>query len=249
MKIMEPIITKEELTKLYWQRQLTQKEIANQLGVWDAEISNWMRYYKIPRRSIAERHALKVDFSDQRTLSYILGVLLGDGSILYNKKWRTHQIVMNTTSKLFGESFKEALKKIALSPFLWRVNRKQEKKQWSPVYRVGASSWKIVNWYQGLTLEEISIFVCKSKTLMCKFLKGFYESEGCYYKKNKTCSMSNSNEKNINLVAQLLGKLNIHYGIYSHKRSENRKTEFQIYMNTKESQKFLSAIKPCIKNP
>jgi len=241
---MEPLLTKDELEHLYWEERLTQKQIGDRLGVWDAHISDWMRQYHLAVRPISERHAHRINLAMNETLAYFLGIMYGDGGIFDNAKWRTHQVILNTTSKELALSFYKTLCVMGLHPYRFRINRKKENLNWNPIFRIGASSRQVVEWYKNLTLLDLYTLLKTTKQVSA-FLRGIYESEGTWYR--QSCFISNRNRELVALISWLLIKIGIPHKIYHNKRKNA--TDIQIYINKTNSVKFLELVKPCIKKP
>lgn len=237
------IPTKDELENLYWDNRLNQREISEVYKVWDACVSGWMKQYDIPVRSLSERNQKIVDLTMNERMAYILGIMFGDGGVFYNRKWRTYQVVLNTVSKPFAESFKSSLKEIGLAPCLWIVKRANGRHKQQ--YRVNASSKMFVDWFRKIDIQSVENLLHQSLSFTITFLRGFYESEGTYSK--DCCFLSNRNKELVNLVSKLLLKIGIEHRIYFHKR--NNGTDILIYINKRFSPKFLSLIQPVIKKP
>jgi hypothetical protein len=203
-----------------------------------------MRQYQLPIRLKSEQKALPVDLSKNETVAYFLGIMCGDGGVFDNAKWHTHQIILNTTSQEFASSFYQTLVAMGLHPYQFNIKRKKENPNWNPVIRVGASSWRLVNWYKSLSLPNIQSLLTSDQCITA-FLRGIYESEGTWYR--QCCFIANRSQELVNLVSYLLDKIAIPHRIYYSKR--NNGTDIQIYINKTNSTRFLDLIKPCIKKP
>lgn len=234
------------LHSLYWDKYLSQLKIAQLLGCSKRNIEVWMKKLKIPTRDRGSAISLgyvrpKLNLS--KSLTYILGVLLGDGYItIYKRKdGARYKVGLNVKDKIFAIRFLNALKEINLKP-----NLCQDAKL---LYRVGAYSKIFVEWFKNLNLTRIEHLVDKKKCYMISFLRGFYESEGYYNSNNKTISISNTDKEILKLVSKFLSKLNIFSKIYGPYKKENgwRDEYCLVITKRKDSKRFLRLIKSCIK--
>ncbi len=244
-------ISRIMLIKLYNKKYMSTLEIAKRYNCSQWTIWNLMKGYKIKRRSANEYHEwkevanlIKPDLSISEDISYILGVILGDGWV-YNKK-HSYSVNLDSIDRVFCEEFKMALKRIGLNPCLIKKNRK--------VWRTTATSKLFYIWYKSLKTKDI-----KNIALMhpIKFVKGFYESEGCLslYKEKKhgyryyNITIANTQKTLMNLTMKLLNQLNFHPTIHKRNIEPPRKNIWAISIaKQKEVPIFLEIIKPCIKN-
>jgi len=186
---------------------------------------------------------------------YVLGVCKGDGSVC--KAGRYHyRIQLQANEKRFVEEFARALKEIGLNPsrVTSYINNAGNR-----TYRVKACSKAFYSWFLSLTSDDIKTFLV-TKQAIGKFIKGFYESEGSLteaYKNYHRIIMYNSKIENLDLAQSLLKKmkfkprLNGPYTFLTHPPSGKtiEATIFQLHINgNREVKRFLSIIKPCIKN-
>lgn len=214
-----------------------------------------MKKNNIKRRNANEYHnwknvdnSIKPDFNNIKSLSYILGVLLGDGWV-YNSGYN-YSICLENTKKLFCETFSRELKKLNLNPGILRRKRKS-------IWRTTATSKSFYIWFKSLNLSDIKEISAKYPI---EFIKGFYESEGSlfinksskgkyvYYYPNLV--MVNTREDLIHLTAELLLNLGFNPKINLRKpRLKHHKNIYALNVNRKEELiRFLNLIKPCIKN-
>lgn len=252
------MITREELERMYWREGESTRTIAKKLGVGHDAVIDLMVKYNIPRRSLSEARSLAFkkkrltptwkypDLSNRLALSYIIGVLLGDGHVRYHPEGGG-LILLCQTKKEFAKSFEDALKKIYLNP--------RTRTQLSDYYKDGfifyttAHSRPFVDWYLGLSLQDKEKIVGENKNTMKEFIRGFYESEGTnYIKKTKIkgktylgqgISICSFNEDLLDLVAKLLKKLDFDFG---------RSKRMLRTSRTHQVIRFVKMIKPCIKN-
>lgn len=243
-------ISKRELTKFYNGEKLSTITLAQNYGCSQWTIWNLMKLYGIKRRNSYSFHKwkevgnlIKPHFEDLQTLSYVIGVLLGDGWI-YNKN-HTYFISLEANDKFFCNNFKMALSKLNLNPCMF-----VKKKGW----RVVATSKLFYLWVKSLTIKKIRKFVLKYPH---EFLRGFYESEGCLYivKSGKKSSrlkivMVNTRKDLIILTKDLLKIFDFTPKIHiSKSRNKNWKSIWVLGLyRQKEVLRFLKDINPSNKN-
>ena len=176
-------------------------------------------------------------------LCYIIGVVLGDGSLSKNNRIR-----LGVTNKEFALSFHDCLRKLNFKPSIWL--QKRQKENWSDVWRVGVSNEKLFVFLKDLTIKKIEK-VMNNKENSIQFLKGFYESEGVLLSNRNHIHITNTNLEIMKLVFGLLKKFNLRaklYGPYGPYRSQ-KISYYRISLHFKNDvERFLELIKPCIKN-
>jgi len=172
-------------------------------------------------------------FSDKNVLSYIIGVLEGDGS----KAKGNERVTLNVKDKKFAEEFANALQKIGIRP-KWGI---YQEKNGTVMWRVFANSKILCEWYNALDVEKL---VLSSDNTIKMFLKGFFESEGMFDSKRMRIHIYNSNLKRIGITIKCLEKLGFKVSI------DKAPTEYVIRIlgGAKEVKRFLHSIKPCIKS-
>jgi len=169
------------------------------------------------------------------TLAYILGVVMGDGSIVVSPP--RYEVRLQTTQHDFNLAFAATLQEIGLHPktYGWRNT--------SITY---AFSKAIVEW---LKQVDRSAFLT-TNSLRAAFVRGFYESEGgCYHTGYSwQIVMSNTNRDLIDLVQCCLQELGYNFHLRSHQPGNGRKVLFMLHKATKsEVERFFKEINPCIK--
>jgi intein-encoded DNA endonuclease-like protein len=184
-------------------------------------------------------------------LSYILGVLLGDGSAYYNNGHG--RIILTAKDREFIIAFEKALKNIGLNPKLYITERNGKH-----YYKIEAYSTIFVDWYKKLTYEKIKEMLSE-KEFVVSFLRGFIDSEGSvFYNKRGNNKYLNVRIHNTNLnllkfVQNLILELGFHCAILKEKRriTENRlhhHTSYHIFIKggNLEANRFIATIKPNI---
>lgn len=175
-------------------------------------------------RSYAEENTIKVDFSKKRILSYILGVIDGDGS--HDKKYT---IGLEVKSAEFADKFYKALQKIGLRPGRGtRSNRERE--------TVWASSVQLVKWYMKMDYERRLEWL-ESDERGWKYIEGRYESDGNLSKGTaRICSYDDRAKK---FLSDLLKSLDIGCSIQQN----------NVYVYKAYADNFFNNINPVIRNP
>jgi len=193
------------------------------------------------------------DLSSSKDLYYILGVVLGDGSV--GKEGRNYTIKLNQTEKDFAQTFKSALTRIGLHPSCFTVERPPPSKKLQ--YVVKANSIIFHKWFKSLTLRDIERMVGQRDDFMISFVKGLYESDGgvSYYKPNHRRIDFYSNKRELLELAQrLLRHLGFRPKLYSRARTGGFKPRpnflrWQLRLvGNPQTDRFLGMVKPCIKN-
>jgi intein-encoded DNA endonuclease-like protein len=168
--------------------------------------------------------------------------MLGDGFV--------HKNIVGLTCKdeAFARSFYECLEKMGLNPTIWFGNVHKGEKYW---HVAGYSSF-LVKWFKRLSLSDIESFLGDNLALIKAFVRGFYESEGCYSineKKRDFCIKAyNSDFGKINLFVRLVKKLGFQCSVYRYRYEGRGKSEYSIRIGRKSIVKrFLEVVNPCIK--
>lgn len=210
---------------------------------------------------------MPIDLTPSPVLAYILGVIVGDGSVnVHNVKkpkykgQRRNLIRLNVIHYEFAKSFFDALREIGLNPCIFIMDGATPNHH--PQWHVGAHSFTFALFYQDLRqdLEMMKEFIEKCPNGNEHFLRGFYESEGSYYIQvrrakgrrewnGKHLTMSNTDTALIALVIGFLKDLGFHPRLHAKaEKRPNRKPHYEISILTKEQAAFIQLIKPCIKN-
>ena len=176
---------------------------------------------------------LNITKDDSPALAYILGVLVGDGTVHKNR------IQLKVKSKVFVEAFSRALSEIGLKPKVYLI-----KDRGDIYYSCRAHSIEFVEWFKSLSLDSIRAIATKYPL---DFIRGFYESEGCIYK-DKYVGMTNTDGTILSLVKSLLENLGFHPKLYLKDKKRGKPCyDLRVY-GKREIQMFIELIKPHIKN-
>jgi intein-encoded DNA endonuclease-like protein len=249
------MISKEFLVKRYHGEGKSIHDIARELGVSYPAIRYWMKklgvVWREKNNAMILKNGRKFDASKKITLSYILGVLLGDGYVYSSKK---HFVKLNVAERdrVFALSFKKALEDIGLHPFESII--KPLKPQHSPQICITANSYFFVKWYKSLTIKDIRALAMESEETMTSFIKGFYESEGCIHeiKKDKWRGLQidifNTKKELILLTKDILERLGFRYFKLFAKKVWSGSILYTLSnWRQKEVKDFINRIQPCTK--
>ena len=247
-------ISKKELVKLYWDQKLSTREIAEIFGVNAVTVQRRMRAFNVSNRpQLALRELQKRLQEKPQELPYIIGVTLGDAGI-YNvpsERGERLRFYMQVKNETFARSVYNALKKLGLNPFMHKT-----RKCGRVYFCVEANSTYFGRWFRRQGLEGLKRIITSSHGNTIAFIRGFYESEGsCFERSNYpgtyTITISNTNGGLLSFIKTLIQKMGFSPTITVHK--DMRKPWFRdVYRLSLRRQgeivKFLSLIKPCIKN-
>lgn len=253
---------KDFLEKEYWNQGKTLEEIGGEVGLNHRTIRYWMKKHGIPRRTPYEKKMIKPKIESSETLSYIVGVLLGDGWAGKVGKKHEYRVALQTRTLCFNRSFERALAEIGLNPrtFEYKIKGRE-----TTFYGTFAHSKIFVGWFKSLEFEDIENL---AKKYPIDFLRGFYESEGNYQETESeekikigkkvrgpyvvhrvNIRIVNTNKKLIMLTKDLMKKIGFHpTTIYGVKTLAPQKPQYCIAVYKKgEAGKFISLINPIIK--
>lgn len=254
-------ISKEKLSRLYHQEDLSQREIGERLGVTQSSVSKRMdeldiesdiaslwteeeketlqQHYpkekellmeKLPDRSwnaiklkamdlgiaksaeehrnseevaeklreLSEQNKIEVNFDKVSKISYILGVVDGDGFHDNNGA-----IGLEVKDIEFAEKFMENLTNVGLNP----NSKPRDSKQ-----AVWASSQDLLNWIETLDDQNQKIQWLKEQGDIWKYLEGQYDSDGNLHPSGspRICSYDEDEKK---LIAELLNEVGVQTSI------------------------------------
>jgi intein-encoded DNA endonuclease-like protein len=236
----KPIPPKEELEKLYSQGFGVYK-IAKIYGVSHFTVWNWLKHYNIKRRNGYKKD---VDLSPTPNLAYFLGVVLGDGNCHITRQGRgyVYRIRLKVRSKEFAESFKKVLEKMGLKPHFYSRFVRDHFAE-GVFYFVDVACKKLVLWYKSLSISDIAGIVLSSKEHAKEFLRGFYEADGTYNRKQEYVRIYNANRELLELCKKALALLGIRSWLSPKKYNGNA-----YFLHVSRGKHFLEVVKPCIKN-
>lgn len=166
-------------------------------------------------------------------LSYIFGVLCGDGCISYNKKLRRYQIILAATDKEFVDKFRNILENYfkisATNEF-----RKSRNKNWRDQYVARLCSKEACDFILsfggfGKAQWQIPEFIKSGESkIKSTFVSGFFDSEGEIDRKTGRVGATSMNFKGLKEVQDLLTSLEIRSTII--KKKDSRPNTSQKYV-------------------
>jgi hypothetical protein len=198
-----------------------------------------MRIYQAKfRRSVYP----KLEPSPQ--LSYVIGVLIGDGCISqyrHRSGKYSWNVILSVTDEAFALSFRQALLDLGLHPRLSLSKRDSTRKN---CFRVTAFSKSFVEWFDALSEEQLARVVSKYPI---EFLRGFYESEGTA-SQHRVC-LVNTDVWKLEIARQLIESLGFQTSLLNYPRLPPAKTPYELHIlgGQNEQFRFLSLLNPCIK--
>ncbi|HEW93458.1 hypothetical protein DRN87_02435 [Candidatus Geothermarchaeota archaeon] len=150
-------------------------------------------------------------------LAYVIGVLLGDGTVTQDRK-SDYVIKLEATDLEFVEYFSKCVSIVLGKPYIkpkkvWKKNRK--KARWKVRYK----SKSFVRWFKEENLDTLKQYIEYNKNTITYFLRGLYDSEGSNYRCIKI-SLYNTDISLLKYVKYLLAK---YYNIKTGKISINGK--------------------------
>lgn len=254
----QPLTDRDFLYHEYWGCKKSLRQIGREFGCDPNTIRSNMRKRGIPIRNrgkgvkLAWRNRLvRPNLNSSPNLSYVLGVLLGDGCVGIYRKGREYRITLHThKNPKFNSSFENALKSLGLNPHTHTVNDRDSKS--GLAFDTIAYSKVFVEWYKMRTHEDIENL---AKMYPCDFLRGIYESEGWFsqeFQKGKWLRerviICNTNDKLINLCKELIESLGFNARKYEYMFPRSKRMCFQLDIGKKgEACEFLKIVSPSIK--
>ncbi len=249
-----------EFIRLYLDRKWSISEIANYFGLHHETVRYHLKKRNIALRRYNEsrviRNGLKLNLEPSESLSYILGVIEGDGCVTKNKNSGHYYTNLNAIDKDFVDEFERHLRNIGFTK-IQRSTVKYENEGRKNQYVVRAYSKYFYDWYWNLDKYKSYIKMFKSNhDYMAMFLKGMFDSEGCveiiYSKRRNPKSafihISNTNEKLIDLCCKFLESLDIQYRLELKKRkNDNKKDVWKIFIKPHSFNDFREKIGTSIK--
>jgi len=207
----------------------------------------------LPRRSWnaiqlkAERMGLRrVGFipREQPELAYILGLIMGDGTVYCYEKKDDCSICLINTNKLIVDEYIRACEKLGFHVGVVTLKPKPPGKK--QLYRACFRSKAFAEWYQNIDIKYLEHFL-REDELFNAFLRGFFEADGTLYwgRSRKIVNIYNNNVELLEFIAKRLKERGYNsVGIY-----RNRGRTYSLTIQTGDDVlRFLSEIKPVVKN-
>lgn len=233
----------EELKRLYLHEEKTTREIAKIFGVCKTTVLYWFEKFGIPKRHPYPHPAKIPDLTITPTFAYVIGVVLGDGSVIHHQKSGQWKVKLLQKRGEFAQSFHNALNELG-----FKTNTFKGKYFLTQTYSVVLSKNILKFKREPMLLLPI---LSEDRTLATNFLKGFYESEGSLEKDNGRYHIRiwNTNEDLIELCGKLLNSMGYHPMFHHRKRKKPWKDILDVTLYRQdEVGKFLEGVNPCIKN-
>jgi len=235
------IFTKEKAIELYLVRNMPMSDIGKIYGVTGSAINYWIRKYGIQKRSKVQ----KVLFMPTPTLSYVFGVLHGDGFVLVSPHNNSRYVSLRVIDKAFAESFAVALRCLGLRA---TVKSYSKTTAGNPVWQVWCRSKSFATkWNQLTPAERLDM----GMLYPYDFLRGLYESEGTvkWHKTSLEMSIGTTNKPLMERVHKELIRMGFKSRFVTVPGATDVYNDFyrtDIYNNL-DIAKFMAFVKPCIK--
>jgi len=189
---------------------------------------------------MAIRNVNNPNLSPSRDLSYLIGVLKGDGSVTcsnISRESKAYFIKLAVKEKRFAKEFTKKLKEINLKPSFFFS-------EGSELWIASVSSMKMYKWYKKRDLDFESIQMYPKP-----FLRGIYESDGSYYGQGKPhlYPLVNTDHELVEFVADLLKRFNFETSIYKGRKGKFEWERLYLLGGKEEQRRFIEIIDPCIK--
>ena len=168
-------------------------------------------------RDLAEESKIHADMDKKEEISYVLGVIDGDG-FTDNKG----TIGLETASQDFAEKFVSYLNKIGLNPNIG--DRRDKKAVW-------ASSLEFQEWFSSMGYSEKFEWL-KYEGDFWKYLEGAYDSDGDLSHPGPRICSYNTEEK------KFLKKILDHLGLQASIQQNN------VYVSTESKERFFDKVDP-----
>lgn len=175
------LISKEECIHLHWERGLSLTEIGQQKGVTASAIVYWFKKYNLKGRARLQ----EVLFEPSPTLSYVFGVLHGDGFLAYNRARKGYDIILSVIDESFARSFGRALNILGLRAGVLHIPAQRE--GWKRQWKVTSTSKGFHSCWNFLNRDERLDFGLRYPR---DFIRGLYESEGTIFWKRTSLELA-----------------------------------------------------------
>lgn len=172
-------------------------------------------------RSLAEENTIAVDFEAVETLSYILGVVDGDG--FHNN---TTTVGLEVTSTAFADKFYASLESVGLNPGRRRMQGKET---------IWASSSQLINWMMDMDCAAKHSWLMEDGDSW-HYIEGSYESDGNIHPSGSPRICSYDEDEKI-FLHNLLSELGIECTIQQN----------NVWISKSSADKFFENIAPVIR--
>lgn len=205
----------------------------------------WNRGHYIPRsRRVRPAPAM----FPSAELSYIAGVLLGDGCVYIQRRRergrRTfggrYWAILSTVERRFADSFASALESIGLHATRQQTKTRGKRK---PQFQVIACNKLFCEWFKNPSLDRLESYL---RGFESDFVRGFYDSEGGLIR-GRYFEITNTEEDLIDLVQRLLGRIGVRSTKWGPYRNGAYRSAWKLYIPSAEGRLFRQVVRPTIK--
>jgi len=241
-----------ELRQLYCGQNLSLRQIALLKGVDKRTVGDHLRKAGILLRP-RPNGVIEPDIRISPRLSYILGVVFGDGFVQLRCQYgRTRGFIyLKAYGYSFHKSFADALRDIGLRPRIRECKKPlpvSPSRQEEVFYQTSAMSIRFAHFLKDLKANphKLRYYVLPYPL---DFLRGIYESDGNLRTgKAAYIGFTNTDRSLVDLIMECLSALNLPHHFYSHQPSNNRLRYYRVIIRKRDIQHFLEIIRPSIKN-
>lgn len=198
---------------------------------------------KLRDRSLGK---IRVRLQNSKELWYLIGVLFGDGSAYsyphhQSKNARVYVIELSCKDREFTDEFSRCCRAIGLNPHRSIKSAKTFKQGFA--WKARAYSKTFNQWYDKITYNQI---LNLPREFKIEFLRGIFDSEGCFYKPQNAAKITNTKIRFINLIKELLALLDFKVSIYYHTGGFCSAYDISLLGGKEKIREFLELINPTI---
>jgi len=207
---LEEKIRLHKIARELHSKGLSTRKIAKIIGVSKSAVWNWINGHGFGNMNMP-------NLSPSPELSYIIGAILGDGSVF--KSQRHYAIALSVCDYDFIMEFNRCICSILGRKKLYSVMRdRRRERNYSDRYRIRFSSKVLFHFLHNRTIKDFQEIIDKYPA---EFVRGFADAEGSvFYKKGKKqnvirvgLSLANTNYNLLKFLKEVLEK---HFGIKSY---------------------------------
>lgn len=236
--------TAMQLERWHWRDGKSMSDIAREYGVSPEAIS-----YQYKKLGVKTRSKLQeLLFEPSPALSYVIGVLFGDGCVYRNPARNGGcEIKLNVTDRVFALSFSKALNLIGVRSNTL-AERASNNPKWKATNLTYGNSKSFYEWWEG---HDDQFLIGEAAVFPQDFVRGMYESEGSikWHHGRLEISISNTDLNLLGVVKDEIQIRGIRCGWFNKKRSQpHHKDSAEITItNALDVKRFLAWTMPCIK--
>lgn len=247
------MVTREMVEEAYKATENSYKAAAL-IGISPTHFKRLMHKYMIPfvpisvQRRKPRHHWVP---NPSRELSYVLGVLKGDGHVtsVTAGNGNGSRILLQVTDGSFALKFQDALKSIGIKPH--KMGYRKRYGRHKSMFVVSATCKAFAMWYHSLDIKQIAEYI---KGYEDGFVCGFYESDGHLIVSGNDIDISIAKPYKdlIDLTANILKSWGMHPRTYCYRdnRDERRLPMYRVCLfRQAEVLDFFARVKPVIRVP